>query len=181
MSGSPRELQLTARSGASPEAVFDTLVDIRTHLDWAGRRQRAYFRLLSLEAADFRLAVGASFASTGSIPGTGRQFHDQSRVTAAERPFVVEFVTEATVSGRRPMQATFRHRYELEPDGAGCRVRYTFREEKLVNPMLRLSVPIVRTLTWKVGMPMMMGRGLRNMTRAAEQHAAAPLTVGGVQ
>jgi len=114
---SPREVHLAADACASCEAVYGILVDARTHLDWAGRGQPPYFRLLSLEAPDGRLTVGDVFSSTGSIPASGRRFHDQSRVVLAEPPSLFEFVTEATVPGRNPMQATFRHRYELEPNG----------------------------------------------------------------
>jgi hypothetical protein len=176
---SPRELRLVANAHASCEAVYATLVDAASHLEWAGRGQPPYFRLLSLEAPDGQLTVGDAFSSTGSIPGTSRRFHDLSRVVVAEPSSLFEFVTEATVPGRKPMQATFRHRYELEPNGDGCRVRYSFRQEKLVNPMLRLSLPIVRDLSWKFGMPMMMRGGLRNLVRAAERRAAAPLTLSG--
>jgi len=38
--------------------------------------------------------------------------------------------------------------------------------------MLRLRVPIVRDVVWKFGMPMMLGRGLRNLARAAEGRLA---------
>ena len=178
MTDLPRELRLAADASASCDAVYDTLLDVGTHLDWAGRRQPPYYRLLSLEAPDGQLTVGAAFSSTGSIPGTARRFHDWSRVVLAEPPSLFEFVTEATVPGRNPMRATFRHRYELEPNGDGCRVRYVFRQESLVNPMLRLSLPLVRDLAWKLGMPMMMRGGRRNLVRAAEQRAAGPLALG---
>jgi hypothetical protein len=178
MTDSTRELRLAADTCASREAVYDTLVDAGMHLEWAGRRQPPYFRLLSWEAPDGQLTVGSAFSSTGSIPGTSRRFHDRSRVVLAEPPSLFEFVTEATVPGRKPMQATFRHRYQLEPNGDGCRVRYAFRQENIVNPMLRLSLPLVRDLAWKFGMPMMMRGGLRNLVRAAEQRAAGPLALG---
>jgi hypothetical protein len=172
-----RELHLAADARASREAVYDVLADADAHLGWAGRQQPRYFRLLSLDALDGRLVAGATFSSTGSIPGSGRRFDDRSRVTVAERPSVFEFVTEATVPGRRPMRATYRHRYELEVNGDGCRVRYTFRQEDLIDPMLRLSLPVVRDVSWKVGMPMMMRPGLRNLVRAAEARAAGPLVL----
>jgi hypothetical protein len=177
MTDQVRELHLAADAHAPCEAVYDTLADAGTYLEWAGRHQRRYFRLLSLDAPDSRLIPGSVFSSTGSIPGSGRRFDDRSRVTVAERPSVFEFVTEAVVPGRRPMRATYRHRYELEANGDGCRVRYTFRQEDLVDPMLRLSLPIVRDMSWKVGMPMMMRPGLRNLVRAAEARAAGPLVL----
>jgi hypothetical protein len=170
-----RELHLAASARAPREAVYDVLADAGTHLDWAGSQQPPYFRLLSLEAPDTRLIAGATFSSTGSIPGSGRRFDDRSRITVADRPSVFEFVTEAVVPGTRPMRATYRHRYELEVTGDGCRVRYTFRQEGLADPMLRLALPIVRDVSWKLGMPMMMRTGLRNLVRAAEARAAGAL------
>jgi hypothetical protein len=169
VNGAAREVHLAVDTRASCEAVYETLVDADAHLDWAGRRQPPFFRLLSLTAGGDDLAIGATFASTGSIPGSRRQFHDESRVTVAERPSTFEFVTDATVAGRRPMQATFRHRYDIEPHGAGCHVRYSLRQESIVNPMLRLSLPVVRDITWKVGMPLMLRGGLRNLVRSAER------------
>jgi hypothetical protein len=169
VNGAAREVHLTVDTRASSDAVYATLVDAGTHLDWAGRRQPPFFRLLSLAATNGGLAVGATFSSTGSIPGSRRLFHDESRVTVAEPPSAFEFVTDATVPGRQPMRATFRHRYDIEPHGAGCRVRYSLRQESIVNPMLRLSVPVVRDITWRVGMPLMLRGGLRNLVRAAEQ------------
>lgn len=171
VNGTERKVQLAVETRASCDAVYETLVDANTHLGWAGRRQPPFFRLLSLAAANDDLAVGATFSSTGSIPGSRRLFKDESRVTVAERPSAFEFVTDATVAGRQPMRATFRHRYDIEPHGAGCRVRYSLRQESIVNPMLRLSVPLVRDITWRVGMPLMLRGGLRNLVRAAEQRA----------
>jgi hypothetical protein len=178
MTDSVRELHLAADARVSREAVYDVLADADSHLGWAGRQQPSYFRLLSLDAPDARLTAGATFSSSGSIPGSGRRFEDHSRVTVAERPSAFEFVTESTVPGRRPMRATFRHRYELEVNGDGCRVRYTFRQEDLVGPMLRLGLPIVRDMSWKVGMPMMMRPGLRNLVRTAEVRAAGLIVPG---
>lgn len=171
------ELHLAANAHAGREAVYDRLANADAHLDWAGHRQPRYFRLLSIEASDAPLVAGATFSSTGSIPGSGRRFDDRSRVTVAERPSVFEFVTEATVAGRHPMRATYRHRYELEVIPDGCRVHYTFREEALAEPMLRLSLPIIGAMTRRFGMPMMMRPGLRNLVRAAEARVAGPLAL----
>jgi hypothetical protein len=38
MTDLPRELRLVADASASCDAVYDTLLDVGTHLDWAGRR-----------------------------------------------------------------------------------------------------------------------------------------------
>lgn len=59
-----------------------------------------------------------------------------------------EFVTESTIPGRRTSEATYRHRYELEPLPGACRVTYSFRQERLDNPLLRVALPLVRDVTW---------------------------------
>jgi hypothetical protein len=38
--------------------------------------------------------------------------------------------------------------------------------------MLRLSLPIVGSMTWKMGMPFMMKRGFGNLLKMAETRAA---------
>lgn len=35
--------------------------------------------------------------------------------------------------------------------------------------MLRLRLPVIRAMAWRVGIPMMMRRGFRNLLRLAEQ------------
>ncbi len=169
---SAREVHVATKSRASRDAVYETLIDALSHLDWAGRRQARYFRLLSLDGPDDPLDVGSVFRSTGSIPGSRRRFVDISTVTITDRPSVFEFVTEATVPGRNTMEATYRHRYEMEPTRDGCSIRYTLRQERVAHPMLRLRVPIVRDVVWKLGLPMMLGRGLRNLARGAEGRLA---------
>jgi len=78
------------------------------------------FRLRSLEAPAGPATVGTSFTSTGTIPMSLRRFEDDSKVTVAQRPNTFEFVTNSTMRrGKRPMAATYRHRYEIAatPEG----------------------------------------------------------------
>ena len=166
-------MRLTKRSSASPEAVYDVIADLRTHMTWGGTQQRSDFRLLSLDAPAGLASVGTSFTSTGAIPMSVRKWEDRSTVTAAESARVFEFVTHATVHrSRRSMEATYRHRYEIAAaPGGGSVVTYEFTELNSLNPFLRLGLPVVRTMTWRVGIPFLAGRGFRNLLAIAEQSA----------
>jgi hypothetical protein len=166
-------MTLTGRCAAPPEAVYGRLADLRSHLSWAGAEQLFGFRLLSLDAPPGQAAPGATFSSTGSIPMSGRRWNDRSTVTVAVPNSTFEFVTEAqNGSGARAMRATYRHRYDIEPAGPGCRVTYTLVEESVTKPILRMGAPGLRRMTWKFGVPMMAGRGFRNLLRSAEAPVA---------
>src|ERR1700730_12202221 len=120
-------VRLTERSSAPPEAVYDVVADLRSHLAWGGAEQRSVFRLLSLDAPAGPATVGTSFTSTGAIPMSMRKWSDRSTVTIAERPGTFEFVTHATVHrSRRSTEATYRHRYEIAAAPDGSDVTYTF-------------------------------------------------------
>ena len=83
--------QTSVVSAAPPEVVFDTIADLRNHLDWSGERASSEtFKLLSMEAPEGPAVIGTAFASSGSADnGT---FHDRSEVTVASGPttFVIE-------------------------------------------------------------------------------------------
>jgi polyketide cyclase/dehydrase/lipid transport protein len=163
-------MHLTRLCSAPPEAVYDLLADLRTHLTWAGKQQTSDFRLLSLDAPAGSASAGTAFASTGSIPMSSRRWEDRSKVTAAERPTTFEFITAATARGsRRSMQATYRHRYEISAAPGGSKVSYSMTQLAISNPLLRLGLPVVKNLTWGLGIPMMAGRGFRNLLAGAEQ------------
>ena len=156
---------------AGPEAVYDLLADLRTHLEWGGTRQRRDFRLITLDAPPGPATVGATFSSTGTIPMSVRHWEDHSTVTAADRARVFEFITEATNGGAQRMRARYRHRYELAPEGPGSRVTYTVTQLEVARPMLRMALPGVRDLTWGMAIPMLCRRGLRNLLELAERSA----------
>jgi hypothetical protein len=163
--------RLTKHSSAPPEVVYDVIADLRSHLAWGGAEQRRVFRLLSLDAPAGPASAGTSFTSTGTIPMSLRSFSDQSTVTVAERPGIFEFVTHATVHrSRRSMEATYRHRYEIAEAPGGSQVSYTFTQLDASNQFLRLGLPVVRTMTWRMGIPFLAGRGFRNLLATAERN-----------
>jgi hypothetical protein len=164
------DARLDRHSAAPPEVVYDTLADLRTHLLWGGTEQRGIFRLLTLDTATGPAEVGASFSTTGSIPMSIRRWSDRSTVTVAERPGTFEFVTEATVQrSRRPMRATYRHRYDITAAPGGSNVSYTFTQLDSEHPFLRLGLPLVRAMTWRIGIPFLARRGFRNLLATAER------------
>jgi hypothetical protein len=75
------------------------------------------------------------------------------------------------------MTARCRHRYEISPEAAGSRVTYTLTQLAIANPMLRLALPGIRQLTWRMAIPMLAGRGLRNLL--APRRAARCADRGG--
>ena len=163
-------IHLTRHSSATPEAAYTTLANLDSHKTWAGDKQLYNFRLRSLEAPAGPAAVGTTFVSSGNIPMSLHRFEDRSTVTVAERPKVFEFVTESRVHrGRKPMEATYRHRYEIAAAPGGSTVTYTMTQLRASNPFLRLSLPGIRTLTWRIGIPFMAGRGFRALLATAER------------
>jgi hypothetical protein len=175
--------RLSKRCAAPPQAVYDILADLSTHMAWGGTEQRRNFRLISLDAPEGPAIVGTSFRSTGAIPMSLRRWSDVSTITIAERPGVFEFVTHATVHrSRRAMEATYQHRYEITEAPGGSEVSYTITQLEASNPFLRMALPVVRTITWRVGIPFLAGRGLRNLLAAAEryQHQSVPLAASRV-
>lgn len=165
-------MRLTRYCSAPPDVVYASLADLGTHLTWAGTQQSSDFRLLSLEAPAGPATVGTSFTSTGTIPMSSRRWEDHSKVTVAEGPHTFEFVTNATVlRPRRSMQATYRHSWEITPTSSGSTVTYEMTQLSLANPFLRLGLPVVRALSWRVALPFMAGRGFRNLLAMAERSA----------
>ncbi len=126
-------------SKARPEAVYDVLADLRTHLEWGAARQSSDFRLLSLDASPGTATVGSKFSSTGTIPMSARRWQDRSTVTIADRARTFEFTTEAKAGERRAMTACYRHRYEISAAGSGSRLTYTLTQLAIANPMLRMA------------------------------------------
>jgi hypothetical protein len=165
-------MRLSRPCSAPPDVVYDFLADLRSHLTWAGTQQSGDFRLLSLEAPAGPATSGTSFTSTGTIPMSSRRWEDRSQVTVAERSRTFEFVTNATVHrAERSLEATYRHRYDIVPTRGGSMVTYEMTQLTLANPFLRLSLPVVRTLSWRVALPFMAGRGFRNLLAIAELSA----------
>jgi hypothetical protein len=166
-------VRVEERSTAPVGAVYDLLADLRTHLDWAGARQKKRTRLLSLEAPGGPAAVGTEFSTTGADPMGS--FSDRSVVTEATPGEAFEFVTEAhlqTKSGKG-VDWTNVHRYELSPDGDGSRIAYTIRItriSRLVGMLGAFRVPGLRALGLKASEGVAR-RGVRNLARLAEAAA----------
>ncbi len=177
MTGSPKgtfTATMTARSSASPEAVYDLLADLGSHLVWAGRQQPGNYRLQTLDAPAGHATVGTSWTSTGTAPMARARWEDRSQVITADRPRLFEFITEGRVGGRRPMVATWLNRYQVTPEGSGCRVVHQLRLVEVSNPFLRLRFPM-RWATFALAIPLLSGRGLRNALRLAESRQVAPV------
>ena len=154
-------------STASPEAVYDVLSDLRTHLEWAGARSPDKgFRLLTMDAPSRPATVGDRFSSSGAN-GNG-DFHDRSTVVQAERGTRFGFDTEATLERRHgaTWQARFAHRYALGRSGDGAVVAYTceVRPQNYVPYWLKPGVrPVTRALVQHL-----MRRNLENLAEMAE-------------
>ena len=118
--------QTSVVSAAPPEVVFDTIADLRNHLEWSGERASDDgFKLLSLEASPGPAAVGTTFSSSGAnFNGT---FHDRSVVGEVIRPtrFVIETDAHLDRTRGKPWDVHFSHRYDIAPEGQGSRIVYT--------------------------------------------------------
>ena len=76
---------VSERTAAPPEAVYDLLSDLGTHIEWGGSWHPSRTqRLQSMEAPEGPATVGVEFWSVGTT--SAGSWHDRSRVTAATRP-----------------------------------------------------------------------------------------------
>ncbi|MEO8292415.1 MAG: SRPBCC family protein [Actinomycetota bacterium] len=171
--------ELTSRvdheSSASAEDVYEVLSDLRTHAVWGGERQSPTTRIVSIEAPEDEAVLGTEFESTGTDP-MGR-FSDRSVVTAATRPSVFEFVTQARLETKKGARADWTnvHRYELRASGDGCVIAYTIRIVSIsaLPGMLRvLNLPLLSGLVMKASASVAR-RGVENLARMAEERANA--------
>jgi hypothetical protein len=170
------QLQISRRCKATPEAVYDVLADLRTHIEWGGARQSREFRLVSLEAPPGPATVGTSFSSNGTIPMSRRHWADRSTVTVADRPQRFEFTTRAIADAGKPMTAVYTHRYEITPAAGGSRVTYAMTQLSISNPILRLG-PAMSRMTWLM-IPIFAGRGIRNLLALAERRGSRTVVAG---
>jgi hypothetical protein len=84
--------------------VYDTIADLRAHLEWSGERASSdTFKLLELDAPAGTATVGTTFTSSGAADnGT---FHDRSVVREASRPtrFTIETDSRLDRKARRAL------------------------------------------------------------------------------
>lgn len=168
-------VRIEQRCTAPAEVVYDLLADLRSHLEWAGALQGKKTRLVALEAPEGPAAVGTEFESTGADP-MGR-FSDRSVVTEAVRPGAFEFVTEARLETKKgePVDWTVVHRFDLSPDGIGCRIVATDRVTRisaLPGMLAMFKIPVLRSLAAKVAAAVAR-RGVKNLASLAERQAPA--------
>jgi hypothetical protein len=157
-------------SAASPQAVYDVLADVRTHLVWAGTQApNKGFRIMTLDAPEVPAVAGTRFTSTGA--GNAKEtdvFHDTSTVSEAVPGRVFAFGTDARLArGRGETWLThFEHRYALRPEGTGTRIEYTCDVSRgsyrpyWLHPVMR---PMTRAMVTRL-----MTRHLANLARFAE-------------
>jgi hypothetical protein len=107
----PLRTQTSAISKAAQEVVYDTISDLRAHLEWSGERASSdTFKLLALDGPQGTAAVGTTFTSSGAAEnGT---FHDRSVVTEASRPTRFTIETDSRLDRKRGelWEAHFSHR-----------------------------------------------------------------------
>ena len=160
----------SAPSAASPQVVYETIADLRNHLDWSGERASSQtFKLLSIEAPDGPAAVGTAFTSSGAADnGT---FRDRSEVTVATAPsaFVIETDAHLDRKRGRPWNAHFSHRYDVTPEGDGSRITYTETVER-VNYVPYWLQPWMRPI-FKVYVNRADRKQLENLARLAEERS----------
>lgn len=177
------EYRLSGRTPAPPEAVYDTLADLASHLEWSGARlPESAERLLTLEAPPGPARAGTEFASTGHTPiGT---FRDRSRVTIAERPARFEFVTESSLilKNGAAVASTWVHRFEIEPEASGSRVTRIDRQARFYAPapwwMRIFAWPPIAVLGYRLMARSTAERTHINLLRMAEERAGVPSAAG---
>ena len=164
--------QTSVTSTAPPETVYETIADLRNHLDWSGERANSQtFKLLSMEAPEGPAEVGTAFTSSGAADnGT---FHDHSVVTEASRPHTFVIETDAHLDRKRgkPWYAHFIHRYDIAPEDDGSRITYTETIER-VNYMPYWLQPVIRSL-FTVYVNRADRKQLENLARLAEERSGS--------
>jgi len=164
------------RSRARPEQVYDVLADLGSHLEWAGNRQFRSFRLLSLDAPGGPAEPGTRFTSTGRIPMNRARFDNRNTISKADRPRLFEITTDATIAWdkRAAGTGTFVNTFEISPDGQGSRVIYRSKQLRFRNPPWGLRYPLLRSVTYRIWVPIWSRRGVGNLLRMADERSARP-------
>jgi hypothetical protein len=162
--------QTSAVSAAPPQIVYETISDLRNHLDWSGERASSQtFKLLSIEAPEGPASVGTVFTSSGAADnGT---FHDRSEVTVATAPTVFVIETDANLDRKhgKPWESHFIHRYDIAPEADGSRITYTETIER-VNYVPYWLQPVIRSI-FKLYVNRADRKQLENLARLAEERS----------
>ena len=160
-------------SRARPEQVYDVLADLRSHLERAGNRQFKSFRLLSLDAPGGPTEPGTRFTSTGRIPMNRARFDNRNTVTKADWPRLFAITTESTIAWRKRAhgEGTFVNTFEISPDGDGSRVVYRSEQLRFREPPWGLRYPLLRSVAYRIWIPIWSRRGFRNLLRMAEERS----------
>lgn len=159
----------TIHTTASPEAVYDVLADVNTHIVWEGREaHEKSFRLLTLEAPAGQATVGTRFSSSGANMLRSR-FNDHSEVVDATPGKAFAYETESTLIRRhvKPVLSHFSHRYTIEPRPGGSVIAYEAdaRFRNYVPFWLRMPMRPMSKMTaerWT-------RKHMRNLARLAER------------
>jgi hypothetical protein len=157
---------------ASCEAVYDLLADLKSHLEWGGRRHpRTSQRMISIEAPDGPATVGVEFQSTGAT--SGRPWHDRSKIIVALRPSVFEFATEGRQENPEngPIEAAWVHRYEIKPREKGCTVSYRGERTRFAGSLPKVPHIVHPELFYNIVVPSVLERGVTNLVQLAEERA----------
>src|SRR5918999_1978073 len=164
--------QISVTSAAPPQTVYETIADLRNHLEWSGERASSEtFKLLSIDGPDGPATIGTAFSSSGAADnGT---FHDRSVVTVASSPttFVIETDAHLDRKRGRPWDAHFSHRYDVTPEGEGSRITYTETVER-VNYVPYWLQPLIRPI-FTVYVNRADRKQLANLAQLAEERSAA--------
>lgn len=161
--------RVTVACHAPAEVVYDLVADLRRHPDWNGPDREGGKGMLSMEAPAGPAEVGAEFQSSGlETEGTWR---DESVVTQADRPRLLEYVTTGHAvgkSGRQSAALTVVYRYEVEPAGTGSAISLSAHVTESAGEMnAMMAVPGLRQVA-RFMTRTMLRRGLRRLAAAAE-------------
>jgi hypothetical protein len=160
--------------GAPPEAVYDLLTDLSTHIEWGGSWHPSRTqRLQSMEAPQGAATIGVEFWSIGTT--NAGSWHDRSTVTAASRPNLFEFVTNGTLR-RQDLDRMFLHavhRYEIEPAEGGSTVHYLLSAKLTLQAPPGDMHPRLPAVIFNLIVPAVIERGTKNLVTMAEQRVGA--------
>jgi hypothetical protein len=169
------EVTVTESCKAPAYMVYDLLADLRSHMEWGGRRVPVSGqRLTSIQAPDGLATAGVEFDSVGAT--ASGEWHDHSRLTISDRRQEFEFVTKGTLEyrpGRAPIRATSIHHYDIESNPEGCTVVYQLHLTQFEGIGAGGDFPHPAVF-FNVVVPWNLERGVRNLIAVAEErHAAA--------